>query len=642
MDETAQFDETAPAAPKEVGPGEAERPSLSPDSPAEPPVAEISPPAASSSPDPAREPAGPLPEEAMEPIPVEPVAAAPSVTVAPEAEGEAEGIAKAIEPPATLAAPASVIEVAEAAPTEIAIPHSDEPEDEPQALDAATTEAPPAERIPETATPPSLTQVVPPLHEAEAPPQEWDQSEVGVEAEAGGEKHAPLPEAPPADAWAAQSPSLPPLAEPPPPTWADIATVSSAPSAGAPESDNRAPDAKANASLLSAPGPDRVPSEPPEARDALVAPVPHAMRPADPESRREEVSEGAQPPPSKAVPVLTEAPGEAFAPPHHEPPLPEVQDVAAGVPDVPAVPAQPASLDASVPAAAWTPVEATPAPEPSAQPLPAWLPLPLPPESAARELPRLRRGLPYLGLALRGTALVAVGLVVSVLTLVVLYRWVNPPISTLMVGRILAGTAIERTWVPLDRISPNLMRAVILSEDGGFCRHGGVDWAAIEEAIEGDRGGSTITMQLVKNLFLWPSRSYVRKAIEIGLAYLVEALWPKRRILEIYLNVAEWGDGVFGAEAAAQTHFGKRAARLTAEEAALLAAALPNPIERTAGAPSLMTGRLASRLLTRMRTSRADLSCVPVPRMEPRKAPQKSPQRTPEKAPLVQGPRMTL
>ena len=293
-----------------------------------------------------------------------------------------------------------------------------------------------------------------------------------------------------------------------------------------------------------------------------------------------------------------------------------------------------------MPTAAWTPVEATPAPEPSAQPLPAWLPRP--PESVARELPHLRRGLPYLGLALRGTALVAVGLVVSLLTLVVLYRWVNPPISTLMVGRILAGTAIERTWVPLDRISPNLMRAVILSEDGGFCRHGGVDWAAIEEAIEGDRGGSTITMQLVKNLFLWPSRSYVRKAIEIGLAYLVEALWPKRRILEIYLNVAEWGDGVFGAEAAAQTHFGKRAARLTAQEAALLAAALPNPIERTAGAPSLMTGRLASRLLTRMRTSRADLSCVPVPRMEPRKAPQKSPQRTPEKAPLVQGPRMTL
>jgi monofunctional biosynthetic peptidoglycan transglycosylase len=257
-------------------------------------------------------------------------------------------------------------------------------------------------------------------------------------------------------------------------------------------------------------------------------------------------------------------------------------------------------------------------------------------------LPDLRRTLPWLRLALGGAALVAAGLVVTVLTLVVLYRWVNPPVSALMIGRTLAGTEIERKWRPLERISPHLMRAVILSEDGGFCRHGGVDWGAIEEAIEADRGGSTITMQLVKNLFLWPSRSYVRKAIEIGLAYLVEALWSKQRILEIYLNIVEWGDGVFGAEAAAQTHFGKRAARLTAQEAALLAVVLPNPIERTAGAPGFMTGRLAARLLQRMRTSRADLSCVPVLRLEPRQAPQKSPQKSPPKAPLVQGPRMTL
>jgi monofunctional glycosyltransferase len=279
--------------------------------------------------------------------------------------------------------------------------------------------------------------------------------------------------------------------------------------------------------------------------------------------------------------------------------------------------------------------------------LPVWLPRSQPSETTAQALPDPRRPLRYLRLALRATALGAAGLVVTVLALVLLYRWVNPPVSALMVGRGLAGTAIERSWMPLERISPHLMRAVILSEDGGFCRHGGVDWAAIEEAIESDRGGSTITMQVVKNLFLWPSRSYVRKAIEIGLAYLVEALWSKRRILEIYLNVAEWGDGVFGAEAAAQTHFGKRAARLTAEEAALMAVVLPNPIERTAGAPSLMTGRLASRLLVRMRSSRADLSCVPVPRTEPprpapQKLPQRSPQRTPEKAPLVQGPRMTL
>jgi monofunctional glycosyltransferase len=144
---------------------------------------------------------------------------------------------------------------------------------------------------------------------------------------------------------------------------------------------------------------------------------------------------------------------------------------------------------------------------------------------------------------------------------------------------------------------------------------------ALQQAMESDRGGSTITMQVVKNLFLWPSRSYVRKAIEIGLAYLVEAVWPKRRILEIYLNIAEWGDGVFGAEAAAYAHFSKRASRLTAEEAALLAVALPNPIERTPAAPSLVTGRLASRLLVRMATSRADFSCLPVSRTAPKKAP---------------------
>jgi monofunctional biosynthetic peptidoglycan transglycosylase len=244
-----------------------------------------------------------------------------------------------------------------------------------------------------------------------------------------------------------------------------------------------------------------------------------------------------------------------------------------------------------------------------------------------RALPRLR---PYLWGALYGALAVAAGLVVTVLLLVLAYRWVNPPISALMLSQSLAGTPIERMWVPLERVSPHLIRAVVLSEDAAFCRHHGVDWTALEEAIESDRGGSTITMQVVKNLFLWPSRSYVRKAIEIGLAYLVEAVWPKRRILEIYLNIAEWGDGVFGAEAAAHAHFDKRASRLTPEEAALLAVALPNPIERTPAAPSLATGRLASRLLLRMATARADFSCVWVPRAAPRRAP------------LVPGPRLTL
>jgi monofunctional biosynthetic peptidoglycan transglycosylase len=222
--------------------------------------------------------------------------------------------------------------------------------------------------------------------------------------------------------------------------------------------------------------------------------------------------------------------------------------------------------------------------------------------------------LPYLRLAMRGAAAVLLGLAGIVLTLAVLYRWIDPPTSTLMLGQRIAGTPIERRWVPLERISPHLVKAVVLSEDSAFCRHRGVDWVALADAMENARGGSTITMQVVKNLFLWPSRSYVRKAIEIALAYFVEMIWPKRRILEIYLNIAEWGDGVFGVEAAARVHFGKSAARLTPEEAALLAVALPSPTERTAGNPSRGMSRLASRLLGRMTASRASLACVGAPR----------------------------
>jgi monofunctional biosynthetic peptidoglycan transglycosylase len=235
--------------------------------------------------------------------------------------------------------------------------------------------------------------------------------------------------------------------------------------------------------------------------------------------------------------------------------------------------------------------------------------------------------MPHVRLAVRTAALALAASVVIVLGLVVAYRWINPPISTLMLGQSIAGTAIERTWVPIERISPYLIRAVVVSEDGRFCAHSGVDLPALHDAITHDRGGSTITMQVVKNLFLWPSRSYVRKVIEIGLAYLVDAFWPKRRILEIYLNIAEWGEGVFGAEAAAATHFAKTAARLTAEEAALLAVALPNPLERAPGLPSAGTNRLAARLLLRMATSRVNLACVrsggglqtrPVPKPTPK------------------------
>ncbi len=207
---------------------------------------------------------------------------------------------------------------------------------------------------------------------------------------------------------------------------------------------------------------------------------------------------------------------------------------------------------------------------------------------------------------------------VLLLGLILLYRFVDPPISMLMLIQRLGGTAIHQRWVPLARIAPVLPQAVIASEDARFCYHRGVDWGELAEAIESSRegmarGGSTITMQVVKNLFLWPSRSYVRKALEIPLAYAVELLWPKRRILEVYLNVAEWGPGIFGAETAALYHFRKPAALLTLREAALLAVSLPNPVERQAGRPGPGLLRLANRLAARMRVE-AGSACLHAPR----------------------------
>ena len=134
---------------------------------------------------------------------------------------------------------------------------------------------------------------------------------------------------------------------------------------------------------------------------------------------------------------------------------------------------------------------------------------------------------------------------------------------------------------------------------------------AIEQSLDGNaRGGSTISMQTVKNLFLWPSKSYVRKAIELPLAMGTELIWPKARTLEIYLNIAEWGPGIFGAEAASRQYFGKSAAHLTAREASLLAVALPNPIERQAGSPSIGHQRLAKRLQARMRRAPNAAACA--------------------------------
>jgi monofunctional biosynthetic peptidoglycan transglycosylase len=174
-------------------------------------------------------------------------------------------------------------------------------------------------------------------------------------------------------------------------------------------------------------------------------------------------------------------------------------------------------------------------------------------------------------------------LVVFCLGLILLYRWVDPPVTPLMLLRYPEARRIDRQIVPLRAISPELQHAVIASEDNRFCLHHGIDWGAVSDAVdqydaEGRlRGASTITMQVARNLFLWPGGGFVRKGIEAGLALTIDALWPKRRILEIYLNIAEWGDGLYGAEAASRVYFHTHAAQLSRRDAALLAVVLPSP-----------------------------------------------------------------
>jgi monofunctional biosynthetic peptidoglycan transglycosylase len=207
---------------------------------------------------------------------------------------------------------------------------------------------------------------------------------------------------------------------------------------------------------------------------------------------------------------------------------------------------------------------------------------------------------------------IARGLIILLLTALLLPYVLTPlylifnPVSTVMLWRWMTGARVEHTYVPLERIAPVLARSVIASEDAKFCRHHGIDWGELRAAIDDAdeladmRGASTITQQTAKNLFLWGGRSVVRKVLEFPLAVWMDLVLPKRRILEIYLNVAEWGPGgQFGVEAGAQRAFGKRARDLTAGEAALLAAALPNPYRRNAQRPGPGLRRLAGRVQAR-------------------------------------------
>jgi len=200
--------------------------------------------------------------------------------------------------------------------------------------------------------------------------------------------------------------------------------------------------------------------------------------------------------------------------------------------------------------------------------------------------------------------------------LVALYAFVSP-VSTLMLGRKIAGKGYERIYVRLEDIAPVAVASVVASEDAGFCRNDGVDWGALHEVLNRagkngpGRGASTITMQTAKNLFLWPGRSVIRKGVEIGIALVLGKVWSKAHTLEVYLNIAEWGDGLFGIEAAAQRYFRKRAGQLDAREAALLATSLPNPIKRDAAHPRPFQRRLAAGVAARALDSAELLSCLP-------------------------------
>jgi monofunctional glycosyltransferase len=200
----------------------------------------------------------------------------------------------------------------------------------------------------------------------------------------------------------------------------------------------------------------------------------------------------------------------------------------------------------------------------------------------------------------RNLIILALAVLLIPYAIVPLYRFVDP-VSTPMLWRWATGKRVVRIVVPLNRIAPALRLAVIVAEDGSFCRNRGIDLGAIREAMQQSdelgeaRGASTITQQTAKNLFLWEGRSFIRKALEFPLALWLNLVLPKRRVLEIYLNIAEWGpNGEFGAEAGARWAFGKSARDLTPPEAAELAAILPNPVRRSARIPSVLVRRLAA------------------------------------------------
>lgn len=223
-------------------------------------------------------------------------------------------------------------------------------------------------------------------------------------------------------------------------------------------------------------------------------------------------------------------------------------------------------------------------------------------------MPKARPSLPRRLLTLAGK--IIFGFIIISLMWVALYRFVPVPLTWPMARDAIAGKHIERKWVPLSRISPAVPRAAIGAEDARFCEHRGFDFEAMEAAAAKNaagkklRGGSTISQQTAKNAFLWPGRSYVRKALEAYFTVLIEAIWGKKRIMEVYLNIAEMGPGIYGVEAAAQHYFGVSAAKLSNAQAARIAAILPQPVKRNAAAPGKFVKRYARKIEKRARVVR--------------------------------------
>lgn len=196
----------------------------------------------------------------------------------------------------------------------------------------------------------------------------------------------------------------------------------------------------------------------------------------------------------------------------------------------------------------------------------------------------------------------------AALALVVLFALLNPPTTITMLSEARRLGSIDHEWTPIEDIAPVMRRSVVAAEDANFCRHWGFDMSAIRKAIDAgaERGASTISQQTVKNVFLWQGRSWLRKALEAVLTPMVEAVWSKRRILEVYLNVAEFGEGVFGINAAAFHYFRTSPDKLSAKQAALLASVLPAPKRRSASRPSASLSRRANQIADGAETIRVD------------------------------------